>query len=289
MVSSGNSAVVTGGASGIGRALVEELVERGWKILFADINTDQAEKLAREIGPQALWAKCDVADHASVENLASLAERTLGEVHLVFANAGVGGSGPLLEGTPEELDWIYGINLRGVWSTTSVFARQMIRRGHPGRICVTASEHAFGLQHAGSGFYTASKHAVLGLAEVFRAELPPSVGISVFCPGLVSTNIHLSNRRSPRPRQDPAREAFAGALMERGMPPREIARAAVEGVLRGDFLIVTHPSSLAAATARFEEISEAFAAHAPWTPDAERYDVKAVMAALRAERANTAS
>jgi NAD(P)-dependent dehydrogenase (short-subunit alcohol dehydrogenase family) len=277
------TAVVTGGASGIGRALVEELVSRGCKVAIADIDGERAEAVARDIGAHAIWMKTDVGRHESVQELAAFAESGFGRVDLVFANAGVGLGGPLLERKPEELDWIFGVNVRGVWSTVSVFAKQMIRHGHRGRICVTASEHAFGLQHAGAGFYTASKHAVLGLAEVFRAELPESVGVSVFCPGLVATQLHLSRRHSPFPKRDPAREVAAAELMARGMPPREVARATVDGTLRGDFLIVTHPSSIKAAKSRSDEIMAAFAEQAPWSPEADRYDVSLLIKGLGAE------
>jgi NAD(P)-dependent dehydrogenase (short-subunit alcohol dehydrogenase family) len=275
----GKRAVVTGGASGIGRALAHELVQRGYRVILADIDGARAEAVAAELGPQAVGTTCDVSNHRSVRSLAAYAEQELQRVDLVFANAGVSLGGPLIEATPAEFDWIFDINVRGVWSTVAVFAQQMIRRGYPGRICVTASEHALGMQHPGAGFYTATKQAVLGLADVFRAELPPSVSISAFCPGLVSTEIHLSRRRSPRPPIDPAREAFAGEIMARGMPARQAALAAVEGVLRGDFFIVTHPSSRTAAEARFADITAAFESQTAGPPETDPYDVRAAIAA----------
>ena len=279
----GTRAVVTGGASGIGRALAEELLARGAVVMIADIDGDRVREVAAELGPTVAAAQCDVADHAAVEALAEAAEHRLGPVDLVFANAGVTLSGPLLEATSEEFDWVFGVNVRGVWSTASVFARRMIATGRPGRLCITASEHALGLQHAGSGFYTASKHAVLGLAEVFRAELPSTLKVSAFCPGLVATEIHLSRRHGPPPQADPGRLAIAEAVMRRGMPAREVARAAVDGVMRGDFLIVTHAVSASAAEARGRAVAAAFAAQAPWSDGAERYDVNKVVAEVLAE------
>jgi NAD(P)-dependent dehydrogenase (short-subunit alcohol dehydrogenase family) len=275
----GKRAVVTGGASGIGRALAYELVQRGYRVILADIDGAKAEAAAAELGPQAVGTMCDVRNHNSVRSLATYAEQELGAVDLVFANAGVSLGGPLIEATPAEFDWIFGINVRGAWSTVAVFAQQMIMRGHRGRICVTASEHALGLQHPGAGFYTATKQALLGLTDIFRAELPPTVSISAFCPGLVSTEIHLSRRRGPRPPIDPAREAFAGEIMARGMPAREAAVAAVEGALRGDFLIVTHPGSRTAAETRFADITAAFERQAPGPPESDPYDVRAAIAA----------
>lgn len=276
-------AVVTGGASGIGRALAEELLARGAAVMIADIDGDRVRAVAAELGPTVAAAQCDVADHAAVEALADAAERRLGPVDMVFANAGVTLSSPLAEAAPEAFDWVFGVNVRGVWSTVSVFARRMIAAGRPGRLCITASEHALGLQHAGSGFYTASKHAALGLAEVFRAELPPRLKVSAFCPGLVATEIHLSGRYSRLPQADPGQLAIGEAVMRRGMPAGEVARAAVDGVMRGDFLIVTHAVSAGAAEARAREVAAAFAAQAPWSEGAARYDVNKVVAEVLAE------
>jgi NAD(P)-dependent dehydrogenase (short-subunit alcohol dehydrogenase family) len=276
----GKRAVVTGGASGIGRALVEQLVASGARVVVADIDHERAAAVAEEAGNGAVPLACDVSDHGAVEALSSQAELALGGVDLVFANAGVSLSGPLLGATAREFDWIFGVNVRGVWSTASVFAGRMAQLGQPGHICMTASEHAIGLQHPGAGLYTAGKHAVLGLADVLRAELPGHIGVSCFCPGLVATDIHLSRRHGPLPQASPESLAFAAALMAQGMAPEAVARSALEGVARGDFLIVTHPSSLAAATRRHEELVAAFAEQAPWSADADRYDVNKVAAAL---------
>ena len=277
---SGIRAVVTGGASGIGRAIAEQLVARGCKVLIADIDGKRASDVAASLAHGAIGAHCDVAEHGSVQGLADLAVGSFGGIDLVFANAGVSVGGPLLDATPAELDWIFGINVRGVWNTTSVFGRIMRDNRTPGQICITASEHALGLQHTGIGLYTASKHAVLGLADVMRSELPANIGISVLCPGLVATELHLSKRHGPIAQDDDATLAFGQAIMDRGMAANEIARAALEGVQRGDFLIVTHPTALAAADRRHEEIAAAFAAQAPWSDEAARYEVNNVIAAV---------
>jgi NAD(P)-dependent dehydrogenase (short-subunit alcohol dehydrogenase family) len=279
----GKTAVVTGGASGIGRAIAANVVARGGRVLIADINAEQAAGAARELGPLAAPAVCDVADHAQVLALAKTAERELGAVDLVFANAGVSFSTPLIDATPEAFDWVYGINLRGIWSTVSVFAKSMIAAGRDGRICITASEHAFGLQHSGAGFYTASKHGALGLAEVFRAELPKSISISVLCPGLAATSMHVSGLRAPGTPAGQAPSEIAAAVLGKGMSAEPIGKAAVEGTLRGDFLIVTHAISVKAAQARWKEIESAFATQAPWEPGAERYDVNNVIGQVLAE------
>jgi NAD(P)-dependent dehydrogenase (short-subunit alcohol dehydrogenase family) len=275
-------AVVTGGASGIGRAIAEDLVARGARVVVADVDGARAAKVAAELGPQAMAAPCDVSDHGAVEALADAVEHSLGGVNMVFANAGVNLSGPLVQASPEAFDWVFGVNVRGAWSTASVFARRMMAADRAGRICITASEHALGLQHAGAGVYTASKHAVLGLAEVLRAEAPPALTISVLCPGLVATDLHLTRRLAPLPEPTEGELAMGAAVLARGMESSVVARAAVDGVVRGDFLIVTHPISRPAAEARWREVAEAFATQAPWTEGADQYDVNKVLAAVGA-------
>jgi NAD(P)-dependent dehydrogenase (short-subunit alcohol dehydrogenase family) len=276
----GSRALVTGGASGIGRAIVDALIAQGARVLIADIDGDRAQAVAIEIGCGAVGAQCDVSDHASVVALADFADASFGGVDLVFANAGVSVGGPLLDASPQALDWIFGVNVRGVWSTAAVFGKRLRDSGRTGHICITGSEHSLGLQHAGVGLYTATKHAVLGIADVLRVELPATIGISILCPGLVVSELHLSKRHGPLPQDDAATLAFGGALMSHGMPAGLVGAAAVNGVRDGHFFIVTHPAAVAAARSRWEEIATAFAAQAPWSPAAERYEVNKVVAAV---------
>lgn len=277
----GKCCVVTGAASGIGKALAEHLHGAGARLVLADIDFPKVKALAADLGG-ATALRCDVSDHASVEALAKAAQTALGGIDLVFANAGTIINGPLIKSTPEEFDWLMGVNLRGAWSSLTVFARLLLEQAQGGKICVTASEHSLGPQHSGAGIYTASKQAVLALAEVLRAELPAKVGISVFCPGLVSTGLADAARpdhlRQPREHQ----LALSRAVQAQGMSAAEAAEAAIAGTCRGDFLIVTHPNALAAAQKRNAEIEAAFAAQAPADGDVARYDVNRIVAELMA-------
>lgn len=278
----GKSAVVTGAASGIGLALAEELVARGARVLMADIAEAALACEAGRLGAE--HRVCDVSDPAAVERLAADTKSLFGVVDLAFANAGTIVNGPLADATPVEFDFIYAVNVRGAWSTMAAFARIMRQQEHGGRICVTASEHSLGLQHAGAGFYTASKHAVLGLAEVFRAELPATVTISAFCPGLVATGLADAVRPPHLAHPSEKQRAFGRAVQALGMNASDAAKAALDGVARGDFYIVTHANAHAAAARRFNEIDAAFAAQAPAGKDADRYDVNRIVAELRAQR-----
>ena len=278
----GKSAVVTGAASGIGLALSEELVARGAHVLMADIAEAALAREAARLG--AAQRLCDVADPAAVERLAGDAHHLFGTVDFAFANAGTIINGPLADSTPAEFDFVYAVNVRGAWSTMAAFARLMRGQKHGGRICVTASEHSLGLQHGGAGFYTASKHAVLGLAEVFRAELPDKIKISAFCPGLVATNLADAVRPAGLPQPKESQRAFGRDVQAQGMAAVDAARAALDGVARGDFYIVTHANAHAAAKRRYAEIDAAFAAQAPVGTDADRYDVHRIVTAMLAQR-----
>lgn len=278
----GTRAVVTGAASGIGRAITAELVARGARVLMADVNEALLAEATAELGGDVLWQRCDVSDHAAVEALAERARAEMGGADLVFANAGVIVSGPLLKTSPAEVDWILGVNVRGVWSTLSVFGSMMAGQSTGGRLCATGSEHSLGFQHAGAGIYTASKHAVLGMADVLRAELPANVTISVLCPGLVASGLGRGHRPDgiAPPGGNPD---FTAAMQARAMAAEPVAKHAVDGTLKGEFLIVTHPHAVKAAQRRHAEVEAAFAAQAPYTEDSERYNVQRVLAEVSAE------
>lgn len=276
--------VVTGAASGIGRAMVQELVADGAHVLASDIAAAPLAALARELGSTVRTQVCDIADPQAIEALAARAVAEFGTVDAVFANAGVIANGPLVKASVAEFDWIFAINARGAWATMTAFARIMLTQDSGGRICVTASEHSLGLQHAGAGLYTATKHAVLGFADVLRAELPTKISVSAFCPGLVATSLGDAPRPANLPQPGERQRALGKAVQQRGMPPAEAARAALDGTARGDFLIVTHANALAAAQSRHAEIEAAFAAQAPVDENVARYDVNRIVAEVLADQ-----
>lgn len=281
-------AVVTGGGSGIGRAIALELAGRGCHVAVADIEAAAAERVAGEVaarGARALAATVDVAKLESVEALADKAWSHFGQVDLAFNNAGVGGGTALLDSKPEDFAWIMSVNLLGVWHGCYAFGRRFREQGTPAHICNTGSEHSLGIPHLGQGFYTASKHGVLALSDVLRREVPEHIGVSILCPGLVDTAIFDSTRNRPEELGGhvPPR-SISKDIMARGMDPAEIGRRAVDGVLRGDFYIITHAHNLTMIEARFAEQLEAIRRQAPWSDEAERYDVERVVADVVAAR-----
>jgi NAD(P)-dependent dehydrogenase (short-subunit alcohol dehydrogenase family) len=273
-------AVVTGGASGIGRAIGLALAEKGTHVIVADVERGRADSVAKEIaalGVKSIGLACNVAREESVEALAEEAWKRFGSVDLLFNNAGVSGGTWLLESSAKDLRWLFEVNVFGVWYGCKAFGRRFKDQGTEAWIVNTGSEHSLGMPHIQAGFYTATKHAVLGLSDVLRNELPPHIGVSILCPGVVRTDFWNASRNRPAEHGGPAEAPKEiRAIMERGKDALEIGRQAVAGVERGDFYIVTHPHARTYVEKRSAETLAAFDAQAPFREGEERYDVTTI-------------
>jgi NAD(P)-dependent dehydrogenase (short-subunit alcohol dehydrogenase family) len=194
---SGEVAVITGAASGIGRGTALALARRGADIVLADIHDQRLAEVEREIaslGRRVLAVHCDVARDEDVERLATEAEERLGPVGLLMNNAGV-----VLRGALEQVDvadwqWCFGINVFGVVRGINAFLPRMIQRHH-GYIVNTGSVAGL-VPLTGEGApYIASKFAVVGLTEALALYARPfGVGVSLLCPGGVKTNLAETGR-----------------------------------------------------------------------------------------------
>ncbi|MCM5569434.1 SDR family NAD(P)-dependent oxidoreductase [Burkholderiaceae bacterium FT117] len=283
------TAVITGAGSGIGAALAAEAADRGATTLFL-LDADEAsvrqvaDGLARnDLRVEAI--RCDVTDHAELDRIAEHVFRTSEGPFLVCANAGVTvPRAPLFEADPGNLRWVFEVNLFGCWATLKAFGGRMAAGGHAGWLLVTASEHSVGVPFAGGSGYTASKHAVLGLADVLRRELPPQIGISALLPGLVATGLWQSIARRPE-RFGGAGEPAPGAgrLMAEGIPPALVARLAFEGMADGRFLIATQTHVKRYAETRWSDVEQAFAALDASDAPKESYDIGEIQARLAAQ------
>ena len=278
----GKRVVVTGGASGIGQALVRKLVDHKCSVVIADYDKTAGEALANDLGAQAEFIEFDASTVSSVEQMAETAWQK-GPVDVVFANAGVGAGAPLLEATPEQFDWQFNVNVKGVWATAKAFATRMISADREGQLVLTGSEHSLGMQHTQLGLYTGTKHAVLGIADIMRNELPENVKISVLCPGIVATGLHDTDRYGVLPKRPDEARAFGALVMSKGMPAEAIAEKAIVGVESDAFFIVTHPASFAAAERRYQEVKQAFETQAPMTEEARKFEMNLVLAEAMAE------
>ena len=196
-VVSGKVAVVTGGASGIGRGIAEALVEKGATVVIADIEQGALDATAAEIG--ATPALVDVSKAASVEALRDLVLERFGRVDIVCLNAGIGPLSRVADLTLADWDWILGVNLWGVIHGITTFLPILRANPDGGHIEVTGSIASFA-SNVGLGSYAATKMAVRGIVDALALELAEEdskVHVTLLAPGTVSTNIGTSSRNRP--------------------------------------------------------------------------------------------
>ena len=179
----GKVAVVTGAASGIGRGIAEALVGEGCHVVVADIDEVAARELAEQLTTsevRVLGRGLDVTDREAVEALADHAWAEFGHVELCVNNAGVfPPMSRVISIDERDARWVLEVNLMGAWFGISAFGRRFVEQGTPAHILNTGSENSLGVAHTGAGFYTASKHALLGLSDVLRYELPDFIGVTI--------------------------------------------------------------------------------------------------------------
>jgi NAD(P)-dependent dehydrogenase (short-subunit alcohol dehydrogenase family) len=198
----GKVAVVTGAASGIGRAMAERFAAEGMRVVLADVERPVLQQTADELtaaGFDVLAVPTDVSLEAHVDGLAEATLDHYGDVHVVCNNAGVGSRGLTITDLPlRDFEWVIAVNLFGVIHGLRAFLPRL-RANDEGHIVNTASSS--GLVHRSRmGPYNASKAAVVALSETLRFELEAEgshVGVSVLCPSWTRTNITTSDRNRP--------------------------------------------------------------------------------------------
>ena len=245
-------AVITGGASGIGRAIGLALADAGAHIVVADIDAALAEQTAGEIaarGVRSLAVETDVAERDSVEALAERAFEEFGAVHLLFNNAGVAMHGSLSEMSEQDWQWVLSVNLWGQLHGVGAFLpriREQLK--HDGRgvhIVNTASLNGVVARDNAHGVYTASKYAVVGYSFVLREELAAEgIGVSVLCPSMMATGLMTAGRNR--------QQRYGGPLTQPPMPipprrepadPAIMAPRILDGVRENRRFIFTHPDT----------------------------------------------
>lgn len=226
----GRTAVVTGGGSGIGRALVLGLGRRGMRVVVADIEAGAAESVATEAraaGVEALACPCDVADYDSVRQVEAAAVERFGSVELLCNNAGVLIMADIKDLEPSDWQWVFSVNVMGVVHATHAFLPGMLARRGPAHILNTASVASLGA----GGAYGASKAAVLAISESLRAELAPSgIGVSALLPASISSRITSAQRNRSDPSGRKVPEPFA-EVVDFGIDPAHAAERGIQAVL----------------------------------------------------------
>lgn len=231
----GKVAIITGGASGIGKALAEEMAERGCCVVLADIDYELLENTAsalRASGARVEHRRVDVRNPEQVEGLIHGAFRELGRIDYLFNNAGINVLAELLDTSLEDWNRLIDVNLRGVVHGVHAAYPIMCDQGF-GHIINTASVAGLAPTPA-EGAYAATKHAVVGLSTALRIEAAAhGVKVSVVCPGAVDTPILYSSKHAKFDAN-----AIAELSPEQPIPPRRAARLILRGVDRNRFFIV---------------------------------------------------
>ncbi|HEY6182591.1 MAG TPA: SDR family NAD(P)-dependent oxidoreductase [Terriglobales bacterium] len=252
-------AVITGAASGIGRAIAERCVGAGMKVVLADVHEADLAKAETELktaGGTVLAVTTDVSKRGDVELLARKTLDTFDQVHLLFNNAGVTADGAKMEATWNDWEWAIGVNLWGVIHGVKVFTPIMLAQNTECHIVNTSS---MGGLVVGSLFapYWVTKHAVVALSEnlYLRLRLQNSlVNVSVLCPGCVRTNIGDAERNRPvelqnepvekTPQMQAALDAYKAAVERAGVSPLQVADVVFEAIRKEQFYIFPNPEWL---------------------------------------------
>jgi NAD(P)-dependent dehydrogenase (short-subunit alcohol dehydrogenase family) len=280
----GKVAVVTGAASGIGRALATRLASEGMAVALADVEQPALDEVAAELvraGARVLAVRTDVSRAGDVDTLARRVVAELGAVHVVCNNAGVALSGPVWEATEEDWRWVLGVNLWGVIHGVRAFVPILLAQGGFGHVVNTASISGL-VCLPDMGVYNASKHAVVALSETLHHDLVErgsSVRVSVLCPGYVDTRIMDSARNrpvAPAADADPARatpvrssaaaaaataaassarrDTARAALRAIGRKPDEVAACVLDAIRAQRFYVLSHPEQSAGVRVRMDAI-----------------------------------
>ena len=234
----GKAAIVTGAASGIGLGIAKALAHAGANIVLADLRAEPLEaarQTIEAIGVRAVGVTVDVSDPESVAAVGKAALDAFGALHIAVNNAGVAMHGTPLENvTPQEWDWVIGVNVKGVINGIRTFVPMIRSHGQGGHVVNTGSVSSlFVREGRNQGAYAMTKYAVLALSEALEQELAGSgIGVSVLCPGGVTTSIFDSAATRPdrfggsysRPEQEAMKSAFSAERLGPGC--RRAARPA---------------------------------------------------------------
>ena len=240
-------AVITGAASGIGRATAVALAAAGADVVLADVHAARLAEVQAHIaalGRRALAVHCDVSVDADVERLARVAQAELGPVDLVMNNAGVVLRGALEAIELADWEWCFGINVLGVVRGIRAFLPGMLARGS-GYFVNTGSVSGLVALTGEGAPYVASKFAVVGLTEALALYCRPrGIGVSLLCPAGVATNLAETGRSiGMTPERQVSETAVARTLQGgREMQPAEVAACVLDAVRSDRFFVLPDPS-----------------------------------------------
>jgi len=242
----GKTAVITGGASGIGLALAERFGAEGMNVVIADVEQSALDAASDQLiaaGISCAAMRCDVSDRNAVEALADFAYDEFGAVHVLCNNAGVVHRALTWEATIESWEWVLGVDLWGPIYGVHSFVPRMIASGEPGHVVNTASTAGI-LAFPSICSYDVAKQGVVALSEVLLADAMAAnvpIRVSVLCPGVVRTKIGQSERNRPETVGGKAFGTQSLTTATEAIDPEEVAEHVLRALIEGTFWIMTHP------------------------------------------------
>ncbi len=265
-ISAGQVAVITGGGSGIGRALARAFAAEGCKVVIADVEKPALQDTLALLPDDALAVATDVSRKEEVEALRDAVLERFGRVDIVCNNAGVSTFNTLENQTHDDWAWVLGVNLWGVIHGVNAFLPVLRSQGTPGYIVNTSSVAGLlsGVPYIGP--YAVSKVGVVSLSETLRGELMMAgapIGVAVLCPSATNTSVMEAERNRPADTGTEQRtdDAEAMRLMIRsqftgptGKEPQEVAAMVLDAIRADQFWIVTHGDLRAGIEARVTEM-----------------------------------
>jgi len=265
----GKVAVVTGGASGLGRAMAQRFAREGMQLVLADVQQDALDRTVSEFtagGHVAIGVRCDVSRATDVEALRDATIARFGTVHVVCNNAGVAPGGLAWESTLADWEWCLGVNVYGVIHGLRSFVPVMLAQGEQGHIVNTASVAGL-ISPPGMGIYCVSKHAVVTLTECLQHDLASKsdrIKASVLCPAYVPTAIADSERNRPADLKNPERPKTADDLSREELLRKAVSSGRITAEQVGDrvfeairderFYILPHQKIKGAIETRMQDI-----------------------------------
>ena len=262
----GRTVVITGGATGIGFGIAKACGALGANVIIGEPRQkrlDEAVASLAELGVNARAFLLDVTDAEQFAQFTDSAFAAFGDVALVVNNAGVGQQrGSVVDTAEAEMQRVMAVNFQGVWRGCRLFGRRLIEQGTPAAIYNTGSENSFFIAVSHSATYVASKHAVWGLTDALRQELPDFIAVGMIAPGFVGSEL------IPEP------------MRPMGMPVDEFAAIILPQMLAGEAYVVSHGYNQVRIGERQQQIADAYQKSAPRREGDERYDVALLLKSL---------
>lgn len=254
---------ITGGATGIGLALAKQFGGAGARIVIGEPRENrlaEAKAALEALGIEAHCMVMDVTDPDSVAAFADFAWQSCGRVDVLINNAGIGLAPNRMVDLPlEKLHAVFDVNVFGVWHGSAIFGKRMIEQGSAAAIYNVGSENSFFHAAPNMAAYAATKHAVLGLTEAMREEMPDFIQVGTIFPGFVKS------------------EMTQGAFGDLAMDTDEFAAMVFEQIKAGEHFIVTHAYNMVRIESRMAEVRAAFEKYAPRYDGDDEYDVRTLI------------